>query len=79
MVFQPAENSQNDCGNRRSLHYASPDFLLRLVALASFMKAAYVVVSVAAWREIRVRSVEKHFHVRASTQRSLHCAALRSR
>ena len=35
--------------NRRSLHYAPPDFLLRRVALAKFMrlslgKAAYVVV-----------------------------------
>ena len=34
--------------NRRSLHYATPDFLSRLVALASFMrlsllKAAHVV------------------------------------
>jgi hypothetical protein len=37
-------------GNRRSLHYATPDFLLSLVALANFMrlsllKAAHAVVS----------------------------------
>jgi hypothetical protein len=47
--------------NRRSLHYATPDFLWRLMALAnsmrlSLMKAAYVAVSSAAWQEIRVRS-----------------------
>jgi hypothetical protein len=47
--------------NRRSLRYATPDFLLSLVALASFMrlsltKAAYAHVSSAAWQEIRVRS-----------------------
>ena len=47
-------------GNRRSPHYAPPDFLLRLVALANFMrlsllKAAHAVVSSAAWQEIRVR------------------------
>jgi hypothetical protein len=47
--------------HRRSLHYATPDFLLRLVALANFMrlslmKAAHVVASCAAWQEIRVRS-----------------------
>jgi hypothetical protein len=45
--------------NRRSLHYATPDFLLMLVALANFMrlslmKAAHVVVSGAAKQEIRV-------------------------
>ena len=49
------------------LHYASPDFLLSLVALAIFMrlsltKAAHVAMSIASWQEIRVRSVEKHFH-----------------
>jgi hypothetical protein len=37
--------------NSRSLHYATPDFPLRLVALASFMrlseKGAYVDVSTA--------------------------------
>jgi hypothetical protein len=48
-------------GNRRSLQYATPDFLLSLVALASFMrlsltKAAYADMSSAAWQEIRVRS-----------------------
>ena len=47
--------------NRRSLHYATPDFLLKSVALSIFMrlsltKAAYVVVSGAAKQEIRVRS-----------------------
>jgi hypothetical protein len=47
--------------NRRSLHCATPDFLLSLVALVNFMrlsltKAAYVVVSSAARQEIRVRS-----------------------
>jgi hypothetical protein len=47
--------------NRRSLHYATPDFLLVLVALANFMrlsllKAAHAVLSSAAWQEIRVRS-----------------------
>jgi hypothetical protein len=41
--------------NRSSLHYATPDFLLRLAALANFMrlslmKAAHVVVSCAAWQ-----------------------------
>ena len=45
---------------QRSLHCATPDFRLRLVALASYlrlslMKAAYAVVSGAAWQEIRVR------------------------
>ena len=47
--------------DRRSLRYATPDFLLVLVALAKFMrlsllKAAQAVVSSAAWQEIRVRS-----------------------
>jgi hypothetical protein len=47
--------------NRRSLHSATPDFLLSLVALAIFMrlsltKAAHVAMSSAAWQEIRVRS-----------------------
>ena len=51
--------------NRRSLHYATPDFLSSLVALASFMrlsllKGAHAVLSSAAWQETRVRSVEKH-------------------
>jgi hypothetical protein len=46
---------------RRSLHYATPDFLLVLVALAnvmrpSLLKAAHAVVSDAARQEIRVRS-----------------------
>ena len=40
---------------------ASPDFLLKLVALANFMrlsllKGAHVALSCAAWQEIRVRS-----------------------
>ncbi len=40
---------------------AAPDFLWNLVALANFMrlslrKGAHVVVSSAAWQEIRVRS-----------------------
>jgi len=43
------------------LRFAPPDFLLRLVALASFMllsvtKAAHAAVSGDAWQEIRVRS-----------------------
>jgi hypothetical protein len=47
--------------NRRSLHSAPPDFLWRLLALASFMrlslrKAAHAAMSSAAWQEIRVRS-----------------------
>jgi hypothetical protein len=47
--------------NRGSLHSATPDFLLILVALANFMrlsllKAAHADVSSAAWQEIRVRS-----------------------
>ncbi len=47
--------------NRRSLHYATPDFLLNWVALASFMrlsllKGARAALSNAAWQEIRVRS-----------------------
>jgi hypothetical protein len=47
--------------NRRSLHYATPDFLSRLVALANIMrlslkKGAHAVFSGAAWQEIRVRS-----------------------
>jgi hypothetical protein len=36
--------------NRRSLHCATPDFLLSLVALAIFMR-----LSSATWQEIRVR------------------------
>jgi hypothetical protein len=45
--------------DRRSLHYATPDFLLISVALSNFMrlsllKAAHAVVSSAAWQEIRV-------------------------
>jgi hypothetical protein len=53
--------------NRRSLRSATPDFLLSLVALVILMrlsltKAAHVAMSSAAWQEIRVRSVEKHFH-----------------
>jgi hypothetical protein len=48
-------------GNCRSLHYATPDFLLNLVGSASFMrlslrKAAHAVLSKAAQQEIRVRS-----------------------
>ncbi len=47
-------------GNRRSLHYAPPDFLWNSVALANFMrlsllKGAYAALSSAAWQEIRVR------------------------
>ena len=47
--------------NRRSLHYAAPDFLWNLVALANFMrlslrKGADVVLASTAWQEIRVRS-----------------------
>jgi hypothetical protein len=48
-------------GNCRSLHCATPDFLLVLMALANFMrlsllKAAHAFVSSAGWQEIRVRS-----------------------
>jgi hypothetical protein len=44
----------------RSLHFATPDFLWNLVALVHFMrpslrKGADVVLSSAAWQEIRVR------------------------
>jgi hypothetical protein len=47
--------------NSRSLHYAPPDFLWNLVALANFMrlslrKGAHAASSSAAWQEIRVRS-----------------------
>jgi hypothetical protein len=47
--------------NCRSLHFATPDFLWKLVALVYFMrpslrKGAQVVLSSAAWQEIRVRS-----------------------
>jgi hypothetical protein len=46
--------------NSRSLHYATQDFLLDLVALLHFMrpslrKGAHVALSSAAWQEIRVR------------------------
>jgi hypothetical protein len=46
--------------NCRSLHYATPDFLLDLVTLIYFMrpslrKGAHAVLSGAAWQEIRVR------------------------
>ena len=48
-------------GNRRSLHYAPPDFLSNLLALAILMrlslwKGAYVDVASSAWEEIPVRS-----------------------
>jgi hypothetical protein len=50
------------CGstNCRSLHFATPDFLWRLVALIKCMrlslrKGAPVALSGAAWQEIRVR------------------------
>ena len=47
--------------HRRSLHYATPDFLWNLVALVHFMrpslrKGAHAAVSSDAWQEIRVRS-----------------------
>jgi hypothetical protein len=50
--------------NRRSLHYATPDFLLNLVALANIMrlslrKGAHAVLSSAAWQEIRGSVVER--------------------
>jgi hypothetical protein len=46
--------------HRRSLHYATPDFLLILAALMHFMrpslrKGAHAAMSSAAWQEIRVR------------------------
>jgi hypothetical protein len=54
---------QEGASTQRSLRCATPDFLLSLVALANFMrlslkKAAHVVMSSAAWQEIRVASVE---------------------
>jgi hypothetical protein len=56
--------------NRRSLHCATPDFLLSLVAPAIFMrlsltKAAHVAISSAAWQEIRVGSGRDDKFVRA--------------
>ena len=53
------ENPKKTC--RRSLHYAAPNFLWMLVALANIMrlslrKGAPAVLSSAAWQEIRVRS-----------------------
>jgi hypothetical protein len=47
--------------NRRYIHFATPDFLLILVALPNFMrpslrKGAYADLSSASWQEIRVRS-----------------------
>src|ERR1700735_586923 len=47
--------------HRRSLHYATPDFLLILAALMHFMrpslrKGSHAAMSSAAWQEIRVRS-----------------------
>jgi hypothetical protein len=47
--------------NCRSLHYATPDFLLDLVALSQFLrpslrKGAYAALSSAAWQEVRVPS-----------------------
>src|ERR1700689_3618868 len=52
-------------GNRRSVHYATPEFLWSLVALANFVrlslrKAAHAVLSKVVQHEIRVRSVENH-------------------
>src|ERR1700727_2591326 len=57
--------------NRRSLHYAPPDFLSRVVALfhgmrLSVERAAHVVVAGIARYEIRVRSVETHFQGRTA-------------
>jgi hypothetical protein len=58
--MRPKRVRDNPKENRRSLHYATPDFLLSLVALAIVMrlslKAAHVTMSSAAWQEIRVRS-----------------------
>ena len=79
-VQQPTASTQADEGfrvyvrtkrNRRSLHCATPDFLLSLVALAILMrlsltKAAHVAMSSAARQEIRLRSVEKHFQERSA-------------
>jgi len=47
--------------NRRSLHYAPPNFLWNLVASANLMRlslrrGAFAVLSSATWQEIRVRS-----------------------
>jgi hypothetical protein len=46
---------------KQQVHYATPDFLRRLVASANFMrfslqKTAHAALSSAAWQEIRVRS-----------------------
>jgi hypothetical protein len=60
-LMRAKEASENLKENRRSLHYATPDFLWKLVALANIMrlsskKGAHAVLSSAAWQEIRVRS-----------------------
>src|ERR1700692_3291370 len=73
MRGRPSEGCVRTKRNRRSLHYATPDFLWKLVALANIMrlssrKGAHAALSSAAWQEIRVRSVEKHFHERSAEQ-----------
>jgi hypothetical protein len=66
MVEQPVHYvlskniSRRGSRNRRSLHFAPPNFLWNLVALVHFMrpslrKGAHVALSSAAWQEIRVR------------------------
>jgi hypothetical protein len=65
--------------NRRSLHSATPDFLLGLVALANFMrlsllKAAYVAIVNAARQEIRY-ALSKNISKKGPRNcRSLGCA-----
>src|ERR1700733_3231863 len=55
------ESELNPKENSRSLHCATPDFLLNLVTLVHFMrpplgKGAYAALSSAAWKEIRLRT-----------------------
>jgi hypothetical protein len=70
---QPSHKSLNP----RSLHCAPPDFLWKLVASASFMrlslvKGAHVLMSNAAWQEIRVRSGrDDNFAARAELSREI--------
>jgi hypothetical protein len=59
-VALPFDIGYWDRRNSRSLHFATPDFLLDLVALSQFMrpslrKGAHADLSSAAWQKIRVR------------------------
>jgi uncharacterized protein YigA (DUF484 family) len=54
--------------NRRSLHYATPDFLLNFMTLANFMrlslrKGAHAALSSAAWVESRSGAVQGRWAV----------------